>query len=159
MADIEALSIGPGCAVSMNFKLTLPDGTVADASEEGEPLSFVMGDGTLIEGLEMMLYGMKVGEKECLSIDPRDAFGFPDEENMHSMPRSEFPKDLPLEPGTVIAFATPNGQEVPGTIKEVTGDTVMVDFNHPLAGFEVMFDVEILTIKPAQASPQEQVTE
>lgn len=151
MGKIEALTIGPGCEVSMYFKLSLPDGTVADAIEEGDPLVFTMGDGTLIDGLEMMLYGMKVGDKECLSIDPRDAFGFPDEENVHTMPRSEFPDDIPIEPGTVIAFSTPNGQEVPGTIKEVKNDTVLVDFNHPLAGFEVMFDVQILDVKPASA--------
>ncbi|MDH5409071.1 MAG: FKBP-type peptidyl-prolyl cis-trans isomerase [Gammaproteobacteria bacterium] len=155
MADIEALSIGPGCEVSMYFKLTLPDGTVADETTDGEPLNFTMGDGTLIEGLEMMLYGMKVGEKECLSIDPRDAFGFPEEENVHTMPRNEFAADMPMVPGTVIAFATPNGQEVPGTIKEVTDDSVIVDFNHPLAGFEVTFDVEILEIKPGITSESE----
>ncbi len=59
---------------------------------------------------------------------------------------------MPVEPGTVVAFTTPNGQEVPGTIKEVTDDTVLVDFNHPLAGFEVMFDVTILDVKPAAAN-------
>lgn len=151
MGDVEALTIGPGCEVSMFFKLSLPDGTIADAIEEGEPLVFTMGDGTLIEGLEMMLYGLKAGDKECLSIDPRDAFGFPDEENIHTMPRSEFSPEMAVEPGTVVAFTTPNGQEVPGTIKEVTDDTVIVDFNHPLAGFEVLFDVQILDVKAAQA--------
>lgn len=155
MADIEVLTIGPGCEVSMYFKLSLPDGTVADAIEEGDPLLFTMGDGTLIEGLELMLYGLKTGDKECLAIDPRDAFGFPDDDNVHSMPRSEFANDLPLEPGTVIAFTTPNGQEVPGTIKEVSDDTVMVDFNHPLAGFEVTFDVEILDVKMATEQSDE----
>ena len=148
MADIEALTIGPGCKVSIYFTLSLPDGTVADATEAGEPLSFVMGDGTLIEGLELMLYGMKAGEKQCLSIEPRDAFGFPDEESVHKMPRKEFAADIPLEEGTIIAFETPGGQEVPGTIKEVTDEHVLVDFNHPLAGFEVTFDVEILSVEP-----------
>jgi len=147
MADIEALTIGPGCKVSIYFTLSLQDGTVADATEADEPLSFVMGDGTLIEGLELMLYGMKAGDKQCLSIEPRDAFGFPDEESVHQMPRSEFSADMPLAEGTIIAFETPAGQEVPGTIKEVTDEFVMVDFNHPLAGFEVSFDVEILSIE------------
>ncbi|MDH5179395.1 MAG: FKBP-type peptidyl-prolyl cis-trans isomerase [Gammaproteobacteria bacterium] len=149
MGDIEQLTIGPGCEVSMYFKLSLPDGTIADAIQDGDPLVFTMGDGTLIDGLELMLYGLKAGDKECLSIDPRDAFGFPDDDNVHTMPRSEFSDDIPVEPGTVVAFTTPNGQEVPGTIKEVTNDSVIVDFNHPLAGFEVTFDVEILAVKPA----------
>lgn len=155
MADIEAITVGPGCVVSMHFRLSLQDGTVADESAEGEPLTFTMGDGTLIQGLELMLYGMKIGEKQCLSIDPRDAFGFPDEENIHTMPRGEFDAAMNIAPGMIVAFTTPGGQEVPGTIKEVNKDTIVVDFNHPLAGFEVTFDVEILDIKPAPGSEQD----
>ncbi len=147
MANIEALTIGPGCEVSMYFRLSLPDGTVADETFEGQPLVFIMGDGTLIQGLELMLYGMKVGEKQCLSIDPRDAFGFPEEENIHNMPRSEFDAEMNIEPGMVVAFSTPAGHEVPGTIKSINDEMVAVDFNHPLTGFEVTFDVEILDIK------------
>ena len=147
-ADIEALTIGPGSEVLMHFTLSLADGTVADSTREGEPLRFVMGDGTLIEGLELVLYGLKQGDRQCLSIEPRDAFGFPDEDNIHTMPRSEFPADMQLEPGVIIGFTTPSGEEVPGAIQEVEGDEVVVDFNHPLAGHEVIFDVEILEVKP-----------
>lgn len=150
MADIEALTIGPGCEVTMYYRLSLQDGTVADETKEGEPLNFTMGDGTLIQGLELMLYGMKAGEKQCLSIEPRDAFGFPDDENVHRMPRSDFEGRMEIEPGMIVSFTTPSGQEVPGTIKAVTADTVEVDFNHPLAGFEVTFEVEILDIKPGK---------
>jgi len=152
MADIEALTIGPGCEVTMHYRLSLQDGTVADETTDGEPLNFSMGDGTLIQGLELALYGLKTGEKQCLAIDPRDAFGFAEEDNVHSMPRSEFDESLKIEPGMIVAFSTPAGQEVPGTIKEVNDETVMVDFNHPLAGFEVTFDVEIIDIKPGKES-------
>ena len=124
------------------------DGTVADSSRDGEPLRFVMGDGTLIEGLELVLYGLKQGDRQCLSIEPRDAFGFPDEDNIHTMARSEFPNDMQLEAGQIIGFTTPSGEEVPGAIQEIKGDEVVVDFNHPLAGHEVIFDVEILEVKP-----------
>ena len=147
-ADIEALTIGPGSEVLMHFSLSLVDGTVADSTNEGEPLRFVMGDGTLIEGLELVLYGLKQGDRQCLSIEPRDAFGFPDEDNIHTLPRSEFPADIPLEAGLIIGFTTPSGEEVPGAIKEIREDEVVVDFNHPLAGNEIIFDVEILEIKP-----------
>ena len=147
-ADIEALTIGPGSEVLMHFTLSLPDGTVADSTREGEPLRFVMGDGTLIEGLELVLYGLKKGDRQCLSIEPRDAFGFPDEENIHTMPRSEFPANMQLEAGLIIGFTTPSGEEVPGAIQEVKDDEVVVDFNHPLAGNEIIFDVEILELKP-----------
>ena len=150
MGDIEVLTIGHGCEVTMHFTLALEDGTVADASIDGEPMTFTIGDGTLIEGLEMVLYGLKVGEKQSLSIEPRDTFGFPDPENIHSMPRNEFSDDLQIEEGMIIGFSTPSGEEIPGAIMEINDDEVKVDFNHPLAGHEVVFSVEIVDIKPAQ---------
>lgn len=149
MADIEALTIGPGCEVAMHFTLTLEDGTVADSTIDHDPIRFIMGDGSLIEGLELALYGLKVGDKQVLSIDPREAFGFPDEENIHEMDRSEFPEDMNIEVGMIIEFDTPSGERVPGALKEINGDTVIVDFNHPLAGHVITFDVEILEINPA----------
>ena len=158
-ADIEALTIGPGSEVLMHFTLSLADGTVADSTREGQPLRFVMGDGTLIEGLELVLYGLKVGDRQCLSIGPRDAFGFPEEENIHTMPRSEFPAEMQLEPGVIISFSTPSGEEVPGAIQEIKGDEVVVDFNHPLAGHEVIFDVEILEVKPGVSIIGEDTTD
>ncbi len=147
-ADIEAITIGPGSEVEMHFSLTLPDGTVADTTRDGEPMKFTMGDGSLIDGLELVLYGLKQGERQVLSIEPRDAFGYPDEDNIHEMQREDFPAGMQLEEGIVIGFSTPSGEEVPGTIKEIKKDRVVVDFNHPLAGFEILFDVEILSINP-----------
>ncbi|KPK37529.1 MAG: peptidylprolyl isomerase [Gammaproteobacteria bacterium SG8_47] len=137
-----------GSTVLMHFTLSIEDGTVADTSRDDEPLSFTMGDGTLIEGLELMLYGLKAGDKQCLRMGPRDAFGYPDEDNVHRMARREFGPELSIEPGTIIGFETPGGDEVPGVIKAVEGDEVVVDFNHPLAGHEVTFEVEILDVTP-----------
>lgn len=151
MSNITALTIGPGSEVTMNFSVTLKDGTVADASDPGEPMVFIMGDGALIEGLELALYGLKVGDKQCLEISPQDAFGFPDENNIYMMPRSEFAADLPLEPGTILSFSTPSELEIPGVILAVQGEEVRVDFNHPLAGLPVIFAVEILAIKPCKS--------
>ena len=150
MADVKAITIGHGTEVTMHFTLSLPDGTVADTTRESEPLTFTMGDGTLIEGLELMLYGLKPGDTQCLSIDPRDAFGFPDEDNVHELERSEFSPEFDIKEGVIMEFSTPSGETLPGTIKEVTDDKVKVDFNHPLAGLEIVFDVEILDIKPSQ---------
>lgn len=143
--------IGPRAEVVMHFTLALEDGTVADQSEPGDPLRFTMGDGTLIPGLEMILYGLKPGDKESLFIGPRDAFGYADPNNVHDMPRSDFGPEFELEPGLVIAFTTPSGEEVPGTVREVGEETVKVDFNHPLAGRKVKFSVEILEVHPAQS--------
>ncbi len=146
MSNIEPLCVAENTEVEIHFTLSLADGTVVDATEENEPLRLRIGDGSLIDGLEQTLYGMKAGERQCVSIDPRDGFGFPDETNLHEMPRSEFADEIELQPGLIIGFSTPAGDEAPGTIREVQGDTVLVDFNHPLAGHEIIFDVEVLSV-------------
>lgn len=132
----------------MHFSISLEDGTVAETTrEDNEPIEFVMGDGTLIEGLELALYGLNPGDKQTITIEPRLAFGFHDPSNVHVMQRNEFPGDMQLKRGVIIEFNTPAGDEVPGTILEVNGDEVKVDFNHPLAGHEITFEVEILSVE------------
>ncbi len=147
MTNINQNAINVGSDVVMHFCLSLKDGTVADGSIDDEPLSFTMGDGTLIEGLEMVLYGLKAGDKQTLEIEPRDTFGFPDEDNVHEMPRTEFADELEIKEGVIISFSTPSGDEIPGTIIEIKDDIVKVDFNHPLAGHTIQFFVEILDVK------------
>ena len=100
--------IGPGSKVCMHFSITLEDGTVAATTrDDNEPLEFVMGDGTMIQGLELALYGLKAGERQTLKIEPKLAFGFPDPENVHVLPRAEFPEEMPLSRGVIIEFNTP----------------------------------------------------
>lgn len=155
MADIEQITVGPGAVVTMNFSLTIKDGPVADATVPGEPMTFTMGDGSLINGLEMAITGLKAGDKTQVELDPLNAFGFPDPDNVHYLPRAEFNESLPLEPDTVIGFSTPSGDEIPGTIVEVTDETVKVDFNHPLAGLDLIFAVDIVDIKSPAAAKKE----
>jgi FKBP-type peptidyl-prolyl cis-trans isomerase SlpA len=130
----------------MHFSLTLEDGTVAEDSFNAEPLQFTMGDGSLNEGLELGLYGMQAGDEEILHMSPEQTFGFHDPDNIHEMARSDFDADMPLEEGMIIAFNTPAGDELPGMIKQVLTDTVTVDFNHPLAGHDLIYRVKILDI-------------
>lgn len=152
MAELEQITIGPGCAVTMHFSLRFRDGFVADASEPGKAMTFVMGDGSMVQGLELALYGLKAGDKQTVELDPLHAFGYSDPESVHTLPRAEFAPELPLEIGTILAFSTPSGEEIPGMIKEVKDDEVVVDFNHPLAGHDVIFEVEIVDIQPPAAS-------
>lgn len=134
--------------VTMHFKLTLEDGTVVDSTfESDEPISFTMGDGTLIRGLEYAILGLKKGEQQSLVIPPEEGFGFSDESDMHEMKRSDFAADMDLKPGLVISFTVPNGLELPGTVVEVSDDRVKVDFSHPLANRTVTFNVKILDIQ------------
>lgn len=146
-------TIQHGSAVVMNFTITLEDGTVADTTEGEEPLRFVMGDETLIEGLELALYGLKAGDIQSLKIGPENAYGYPDPDNIHAMLRDEFPADLKIEEGAIVAFAMPDGEEYPGTIVGLGDKEVRVDFNHPLAGHEITFDVEIMEVINGGESP------
>lgn len=147
MGESEQPVIEPGSEVLMHFSVSLEDGTVADSSYEDEPMRFTMGDGTIIEGLELALYGLKAGDHQNLRIGPETAFGQRDSEAVQEMPKSDFPADMDLEPGLIIGFTTPTGEEVPGAVLEIEDDMVKVDFNHPLAGHEITFDVQILEVQ------------
>ena len=133
--------------VSIHFNLTLADGTPVDGTQDGEPMTFTMGDSSMIPALEDVILGLSIGDKQQVSLDPRDTFGFPDEENKHWMNKPEFDQDIKLEEGMMIEFGTPAGDQVPGILLEITEDKVLVDFNHPLAGHEVVFSVEVIAIK------------
>lgn len=151
MSDDQA--IYHGSEVLMHFTITLEDGTVAETTEGEDPLSFVMGDETLIEGLELALFGLKAGDKQSLKIGPETAFGYADQENIHDMARTDFPDDMELDEGLIVSFALPDGEEYPGMITEVGDDQVTVDFNHPLAGHEILFEVEILEVSGGEEPP------
>ena len=140
-------TIQAGSSVLINYTLAIEDGTVVESTEGTDPLRFLLGDGTLIEGLEAVLIGMKVGERQCMQLAAVEAFGFADETNVHMLTRDKFPEDMPLEKDLVVGFTTPSGEEVPGRIMEMPDDDlVIVDFNHPLAGHAVTFDVEVMAI-------------
>lgn len=133
--------------VLMHFDLKLEDGSAADSTRvNNKPAKLVMGDGSLTANFEACLLGLKDGDKKSFTLSPEDAFGLPNPDNIHHMDRTRFGADTPVEPGTIIAFSQPDGSEIPGIIREVAGDSVTVDFNHPLAGQTVIFDVEILSV-------------
>jgi FKBP-type peptidyl-prolyl cis-trans isomerase SlpA len=141
-------AIARGSRILMHYRLHLADGTPVDASTPGEPLPFVLGDGSLDAGLEQFLLGMRAGERAVLLVRPGEAFGRRDPGNLHPIPRAEFPAGMALAEGTVVGFATPAGLEVPGTVVEPGPEAVLVDFNHPLAGRALRFEVEILAVEP-----------
>lgn len=136
-----------GSHIRLHYTITLEDGTEADSSRDGEPLEFALGDGTMLEALEDFLLGMRAGQRATWSVSPEQGFGYPDAEAVHVMPRNDFPADMDLAPGVIIAFTTPAGDEVPGTVTALDDAEVTVDFNHPLAGRTLSFDVEILAVQ------------
>ncbi|AUC89020.1 MULTISPECIES: FKBP-type peptidyl-prolyl cis-trans isomerase [Alteromonas] len=152
----ESLVIGNDSEVILHFDLKLEDGSAADSTRvNNKPAKLVMGDGSLTPNFEACLVGLKKGDKKAFTLEANDAFGEPNPNNMHYMDRSRFGADLKIEEGMILAFAQPDGSEIPGIIRSVAGDSVTVDFNHPLAGQTVIFDVEILDVKPGTHAQSE----
>ncbi len=144
------LVIGENCEVIMHFDLKLEDGSAADSTRvNNKPAKLIIGDGSLTPNFESCLIGLKAGEKKSFTLEANDAFGMPNPDNVHHMDRTRFASDMALEEGMIIAFAQPDGSEVPGIIRSIAGDSVTVDFNHPLAGQTVVFDVEIIDVANA----------
>ncbi len=137
--------------ILMHYSISLPNGSMIESSFDDEPIEITMGHGDLTEGMELAIYGLKEGDTQTLTLTPEQGFGFREEDNISDMPISDFPEDMPPEPGLAFSFETPDGEEIPGTVLSVKGDEVEVDFNHPLAGQELVFTVEILGINNAHA--------
>ncbi|MGF1699672.1 FKBP-type peptidyl-prolyl cis-trans isomerase [Photobacterium makurazakiensis] len=134
--------------VLMHFAIKLDDGSVADSTQAmGKPAKFRMGDGSLTDNFEKCLLGLEQGQKSSFVLEPEDAFGMPNPDNIHHVDRTKFGADAPAEVGNIIAFAGPDGGDIPSIITDVAGDSVTVDFNHPLAGQRVTFDVEVVAIE------------
>lgn len=139
-------AIAQGSQVLMHFTITLADGSVADSTElQGKPAKLVIGDGSLTDNFERCIVGLKSGDKSKFELQPEDAFGTSNPDNIYYLDRSKF-TDIKPEVGLIVSFTQPDGAELPGVIRDVVGDSVTVDFNHPLAGQVVTFDVEILQI-------------
>lgn len=85
--------------------------------------------------------------KKAIELKAQDAFGMPNPDHIHHMDRTKFVGEAEVEVGTIMAFSGPDGMEIPGIITEIAGDSVTVDFNHPLAGQDVTFEVEILSVE------------
>ncbi len=139
--------IAPASRVTLHFSLALLDGTEALSTFGEEPFSFVMGDGSLPEGLELALYGLRPGEEQTLQLTPEQAYGHRDDALIQQMQRGDFPANIEPAPGQVIHFTTPDGEETAGRILEAGPEQVRVDFNHPLAGQELLFRVLILKVE------------
>jgi FKBP-type peptidyl-prolyl cis-trans isomerase SlpA len=118
-----------------------------DSTFETKPAEFVLGDGNLLPGFEEFLIGLTVGDHKTFIVPAEKAFGQTNPQNIQEMKRSVFAVDMPLSPGLVVSFADAAKAELPGVIKSIEGDYVMVDFNHPLAGKDLEFEVQILAVE------------
>ncbi|MFP4402029.1 MAG: peptidylprolyl isomerase [Candidatus Nanoarchaeia archaeon] len=141
--------------VSLHYTGTFEDGSVFDSSEGKEPLQFIYGVGQIIPGLEEGIDGLKVGDKKKIEkISPKKAYGEKSDEAMQEVPRSQLPQDVEVEVGMQLAAQGPQGP-IPVQVSDIKDETVVIDFNHPLAGKTLNFEVEIMDIRDATQSELE----
>ena len=137
--------------VLMHYSIALTNGTEIESSFDDEPMEVRMGQGDLTEGMELAIFGLKEGDTQTLTLTPEQGFGVRDEDNIHPMPLSDFPDEIKAETGMTYMFGTPEGDDIPGTVLGIHDDVADVDFNHPLAGHELVFSVQILSVNNAHA--------
>ncbi|MFZ1575657.1 MAG: peptidylprolyl isomerase [Chromatiaceae bacterium] len=153
MPSISNPSIRSGSRVRLHLSIHLSDGTEALSTFDEPPLELTLGDGTLTPGTEYPLLGLTAGAEVEQIADGNHLFGHWSEDNLHWLAKTKFPDTVP-QPGSLVAFATPDGVETPGIVKDIRGDQVRVDFNHPLSGRVLRLCYQILAVAdPAQVGP------
>lgn len=136
--------------VTLNFALRLEDGATVDSTFERSPATLTVGDGNLPEGFEKHLLGLSSGDRRTIQVPPEDAFGQVNAANVQHFKREQFAQAGELEAGMVLSFQDAGGNELPGVVSTFDDHEVTVDFNHPLAGKTLEFEVEILEVEVAE---------
>ena len=143
------LVIAEGTKVTLHFAIKMEDGHVVDSTFDEEPATFTVGDGNLLAGFEEVLMGLSSGVKEVFTVSPEKGFGQHNPSNIQMIARDQFSDDIVLEKGLVLSFADAQNAELPGVVADFDDKEVTVDFNHPLAGKQVEFEVEIIAVEAA----------
>lgn len=136
--------------VTMNYTVKV-DGDTVDTSQGHEPIEFIQGQGHVIQGLESNLYGLQAGDQKEFVVAPGDGYGELDPDALAEIPRSEIPDGIPLEPGVELLLKDEEGDEMQAYIVEVGDENITLNFNHPLAGKDMHFSVEVLSLRWATA--------
>ncbi len=141
------MQVKAGDTVRVHYTGTLTSGEIFDSSvERGEPLQFTVGEGQVIPGFDEGVSGMTVGEKKTVNIPVVQAYGEYSEENVFPVGMDQFPPDMAMEKGMPLNMQTPEGYVIPVIIHEVKETEVLIDANHPLAGQDLVFDIELVEI-------------
>lgn len=150
--DSQRLYVDDGMVVRMDYTLCLDDGAEVDSSKSRGPLEFLQGGGQIIPGLEAALYGMRVGDQKQVTVEPIDGYGELSADEFQLVPRDAFPNDMTLTRGMRLRMRdADSGELFDVLVDEVRADGVMLDFNHPLAGETLIFDVKIVGLRAATA--------
>jgi len=140
--------VAKNIVVSLEYTLTV-DGEVVDYSNKEEPLEYIQGHDQIIPGLESALNGMVVGESKQVTVAASEAYGEVDEEAIIEVNRSDFPEEVPMEIGTEVQVRNMDGHVLDARIASISDDKVKLDFNHPLAGKDLQFDVTVVSLRNA----------
>lgn len=147
------MQVAQNLKVAVDYKLTV-DGKIADQSQPGQPLEFIFGTGMLLPKFEEAILGKEPGEKVSFTLEPKDGYGEIHEEAIVDLPKNIFMVDGKLAEdilfvGSQVPMSDAEGHRMVGTIKEIAEETVKMDFNHPMAGKTLNFDVEVVSVKEA----------
>jgi|TARA_B100002003_G_scaffold209791_1_gene205188 FKBP-type peptidyl-prolyl cis-trans isomerase 2 len=140
------MAIKKGDKIKVEYTGTLEDGKVFDSSEGKPPLEFEVGAGKIIKGFDDAVTGMEKGQEKEVKIEPKDAYGIPAPELIRKVPRAQIPKEPEPKPGMVLLLKSPDGQQMPARITEVTDTDVTIDLNHPLAGKTLTFKIKVVDV-------------
>lgn len=137
-----------GDKVKVHYHGRLRNGDTFDSSENRDPLEFTVGAGQMIKGFDDGVKGMQVGEKKQVEITADDAYGQKDAANVIEFPKTQLPADMAPEVGQQLMLSNDEGQQFPVVIAEIKEDAILLDANHPLAGQDLIFDIEMVEIQP-----------
>jgi len=143
------MKVSKDCVVSLEYRLHLGDGKTVDESAPGAPLSYLHGRGQIVPGLEGALEGLAAGDSKQVVVAPAQGYGEHDTRGLQVVPRSMLPPGAELQVGMTLQAQTEGGDIIPITIRELRGDSVVVDLNHPLAGKTLHFDIKVSEVRQA----------
>jgi FKBP-type peptidyl-prolyl cis-trans isomerase SlyD len=147
------MAIGTNKVVTLNFTLKDEEGNVIESTENAEPFQFISGNNQILPKLEEEVDRMLIGTKKKININPADAYGEYNQQAVQKIDKKEFPENMKLEEGMRFVANSPEGKEMPFIINSIDENEITVDFNHPLAGKNLNFNVELLDVR--DATPEE----
>lgn len=143
------MSVKSNQVITITYTLKDDVGNVIEVTNKENPFSFISGNDQILPKLEENINGMLIGSKRTVTLTPEEAYGIYNESSIQTIDRSEFPENANLEEGMSFITDTPDGQQMPFVIKKIDGEVITLDFNHPLAGRRLTFDLELLNLRDA----------
>ena len=149
------MNVEEGCVVTLTYDLTTEDGEIVESSDISGPISFIVGRGAIIKGLDQRLVGLGVGDERDFEFAPEEAFGRVEDAPLQVISASELPKGVPLEPGVRFEAKLPNGQPIVLQLEEKTAEGAKMRVLHPLAGRRIGMSIKVEAVRPATAVERE----